>query len=90
MKSKYLLRIFLLIVLVVSTVSVISMMVAISATESENQALEDQIQEQKLRNSEKSELLDEENEEDFYRDIAENVLGYGYGNEKVYVNISGQ
>ena len=62
MKSKYLLRIFLLIVLIVSTVSVISMMVAISATESDNQALEDQIQEQKLRNSEKSELLDEEND----------------------------
>lgn len=90
MKSKYILRIFLCIVFVVSFVSVISMIVSTANTDSVNDSIRKQIQAQKLRNKEKEALLEDENQEDFYRDIAENSLGYGYGNEKVYVNISGQ
>lgn len=90
MKSKFILRIFLCVALVITLTGVISMTISNARTDANNAAVKEQIKQQQLRNEEKAALLEDENQEDFYRDIAENTLGYGYGNEKVYVNISGQ
>ena len=49
----------------------------------------ERIKEQRLRNSEMEDLLATENEDDFYRSIAEDNLGYGRNDEKIYKDISG-
>ncbi|PWM43876.1 MAG: hypothetical protein DBX47_06660 [Clostridiales bacterium] len=89
-KTKLFIRIFLLLVLV-ATVAGFVMMRADIATENKKIAeIKHSISEQKLRNEELSSVLEPENTDDFYKDIAESDLDYGYANEKIYVDISGK
>lgn len=77
-------------VLAVSVCGFFAMRNDILATEARNKELEEQIKQQKISNNELSSVLDEENADDFYTNIAEDDLGYGTGKEKVYVDITGQ
>ena len=89
-KTKIFIRVFLLLVLIATVAGFIMMRADIAA---ENKKIADTnlaISEQKQRNNELSAVLEPENSDDFYKDIAEKDLDYGYANEKIYVDISGK
>lgn len=88
MKSK-ILKIIVFAVFAVSLVHVISMRVDIMKKDRELARIENEIQEQKLKNSEYDALLSEENKEDFYKNIAEKDLNYAESDEILYVDITG-
>lgn len=79
----------LFIVTVGSVVNLFSMRSAIAETEAEIASINRQIVEQKLRNEEYRDILADANTDDFYRDVAENELGYASRDEKIYIDISG-
>lgn len=85
-------KIFKLIVLAVfvfSLFQVISMRVNIAQKDRDLARIEEEIHEQKLKNSEYNALLSEENKEDFYRNIAEDELNYAESDEILYIDITG-
>ena len=79
----------LLLAIVVSVVNLISMRSDIAETENEIADINHKIIEQKLRNEEYEDILADANTDDFYRDVAENDLGYASRGEKIYIDISG-
>ena len=74
---------------VVMVFGVISMRADISDTEDAIAEIDHQIIEQKLRNEEYEDILADANTDDFFRDVAENDLGYASRDEKIYIDISG-
>ena len=81
--------IFLIVVLVVCLVNFVVKKIDIAETESQNAQIREQIREQELKNGELQDILADENIDDFYRGLAEDNLGYGMSNEKIYQDISG-
>ena len=79
----------LLLAIAVSVVNLISMRADIAATEDKIADINRKIVEQKLRNEEYEDILADANTDDFYRDVAENELGYASRDEKIYIDISG-
>lgn len=90
LKTKNVLHLLLVAVLVLSVVSFLAMRNSLIQKDLENEELRSIIREKKVANNELSAMLDEENQDDFYRSIAERDLGYGMGNEKVYIDVTGQ
>lgn len=88
MRNK-LLKLIFFAVFVVSLVQVISMRMNIVKKDQELARIEEEIHEQRLKNSEYDALLSEENKEDFYRNIAEDKLNYAESNEILYIDITG-
>lgn len=88
-KTGVLIKLMLFVIVAVSTVSLIFMQLDIAEKEREIANISEQIKEQRLRNSEMEDLLALENEDDFYQSIAEDNLGYGRNDEKIYKDISG-
>lgn len=88
-KTSALIKFMLFVIAAVSVISLIFMRLDIAEKEREIAVVSEQIKEQLLRNSEMEDLLAIENEEDFYQSIAEDNLGYGRNDEKIYKDISG-
>jgi len=88
-KTSALIKFMLFVIAAVSVISLIFMRLDIAEKEREISVISEQIKEQLLRNSEMEDLLAIENEEDFYQSIAEDNLGYGRNDEKIYKDISG-
>ena len=88
-KTSALIKFMLFVIAAVSVISLIFMRLNIAEKEREIAVISEQIKEQLLRNSEMEDLLAIENEEDFYQSIAEDNLGYGRNDEKIYKDISG-
>jgi cell division protein FtsL len=88
-KTGVLIKLMLFVIAAASTISLIFMQLDIAEKEREIAYISEQIKEQRLRNSEMEDLLALENEEDFYQSIAEDNLGYGRNDEKIYKDISG-
>lgn len=86
---KRLMQIFLIVVLVVCLVNFVVKKIDIAETESQNAQIREQIREQELKNGELQDILADENIDDFYRGLAEDNLGYGMADEKIYQDISG-
>lgn len=82
-------QIFLIVVLVVCLVNFVVKKIDIAETESQNAQIREQIREQELKNGELQDILADENIDDFYRGLAEDNLGYGMADEKIYQDISG-
>ena len=88
-KTSIFVRLLLFVIAAASVISLIFMRLDISDKEREIALVTERIREQKIRNSELADLLAEGNEDDFYRSIAEDNLGYGQNDEKIYKDISG-
>lgn len=88
-RIKQLIQIFLIVVFAVCLTNFVAKKIDIAKKDAEIDAINQQIRDQKLKNGELEDILSEENEEDFYRNQAEDNLGYGYPNEKVYQDITG-
>lgn len=88
-RVKQFVRIFLVVVFAVCLTNFVVKKIDIAKKDAEIEAISRKIREQKLKNGELEDILSEENEEDFYRNQAEDNLGYGYSNEKVYQDITG-
>ena len=86
--TNYLILIAIGITLFFSVSTVIAHCAEIKKTENEIKSVKLSIEKQKMDNDELSDILSEENRDDFYRVLAEE-LGYGYIEEKVYVDITG-
>ncbi|MBO5247966.1 MAG: septum formation initiator family protein [Clostridia bacterium] len=86
---KQLIQIFLIAVFAVCLMNFVVKKIDIAKKDAEIDAITQQIRDQKLKNGELEDILSEENEEDFYRNQAEDNLGYGYPNEKIYQDITG-
>jgi len=69
-------------------VKFVDMRMSISETTQKIASVQEKIDEQKIKNSELEDLLAEENRDDFYKNIAEDELGYGLSNEKIYKDIA--
>lgn len=76
------------VVFIFSVSTVISRCVEIQKTENEIKDTQQSIEKQKIENAELSDVLSEENRDDFYRNLAEE-LGYGYAEEKIYIDMTG-
>ena len=83
-KIKFLIQVFLVVVLCFFSVNFVAKRVDIAKKEAEIAATKEQLREQELRNGELEDILSEENKADFYREKAEDNLGYGESDEKVY------
>ncbi len=88
-KTGVLIKLVLFVIAAASAVSLVFMKLDIAEKDREIDLISGQIKEQRLRNSEMQDLLSAENEDDFYRSIAEDNLGYGRNDEKIYKDISG-
>lgn len=88
-RFKRLIQVFLIVVFAVCLTNFVVKKVDIAKKDAEIDSIERQIRDQKLKNGELEDILSEENEEDFYRNQAEDNLGYGYPNEKIYQDITG-
>lgn len=88
-RMKQLIQIFLIAVFVVCLTNFVVKKIDIAKKDAEIDDISRQIRDQKLKNGELEDILSEENEEDFYRNQAEDNLGYGYPNEKIYQDITG-
>lgn len=88
-RIKRLIQFFLIVVFVVCLVNFVAKKIDIARTLSECEKIERQIQEETILNWEKIAILSEENKDDFYRNLAEDMLGYGTADEKIYQDISG-
>ena len=86
-KPRTIIRIVLLVVAVFTVFEFARLRISINEKETEIKSLSDEIKTQRLRNQEYESILDEENKDDFYRSIAEDELGYGVYDEKIYKNI---
>lgn len=86
LKSVFVVRAVLIVVVVALVIGVVTMMATNSASEKSNADVENAIKEQNMKNDEMKEILDPTNEADFKQEIAEKDLGYGKGDEKVYVS----
>ena len=58
--------------------------IGLAKIDAEVASKQQQIREQQLKNGELQDILSEENEEDFYRNLAEDNLEYGDRDEIVY------
>lgn len=88
-KTSMFIRLLLFVIAAASVISLIFMQLDISDKEKEIALVTERIKEQKIRNSELADLLADGNEDDFYRTIAEDNLGFGQNDEKIYKDISG-
>jgi hypothetical protein len=88
-RIKQLFQIFLIAAFVVCLTNFVVKKIDIAKKDAEIDAIARQKREQILRNGELEDILSEENQEDFYRNQAEDNLGYGYPNEKIYQDITG-
>jgi hypothetical protein len=79
----------LLIVLAVTLFNFFVMRASISEKEKELDEYSKMIRDQKLKNSEYSDILSGENLADYYKSVAEESLGYGYYDEKIYIDVTG-
>ncbi len=86
---KKLVPIFLIVVFAVCLTNFVGKKIDIAKKDEEIASKEQQIRNQQLKNGELADILSEENLEDFYRNQAEDNLGYGFPNEKVYQDITG-
>lgn len=86
-RIKRLLQAALIVILAVCLTNVILKRVDIAKTNAEIDAIKEEIRLQKRKNAEADDILSEENIEDFYRDLAEDNLGYGQSHEKVYKSV---
>lgn len=75
-------------VLAVSISTVLGRLVIIAKTEEQIENIRQEIKDQQIQNDELSDVLSDENKDDFYRRLAED-LGYGYIDEKIYIDITG-
>ena len=89
-RIKHLLLIVLIAVFAGILVNVVSSFVNNAKTDAQIADVKDQIRQTRLKNGEYEDILSEENEEDFYRALAEDNLGYGEPNEKVYESVPGK
>ena len=89
-RIKHLLLIVLIVTFVGSLVNVVTLFVNNAKTDAQIAGVKEQIRQTKLKNGEYEDILSEENEEDFYRGLAEDNLGYGEPNEKVYESVPGK
>ncbi len=85
-----LLKCVLCVVAVICSATFFIMRASIADTEKQISGIVDRINDQKVRNEEYRSILSDENAEDFYRTVAEDDLGYGEYDEKIYVNIPGK
>ncbi len=88
-RIKRLIQFFLIVVFAVCLVNFVAKKIDIAETEAESARIRDRIREQELRNGELEDILSDENIDDFYRNLAEDNLGYGTADEKIYQDISG-
>ncbi len=88
-KSRLVVTLILAAIFVGTSVQVIQRRISIARTDAELERMEELIRLQKMKNSEYSDILSEDNIEDFYKNIAEDSLGYGFNDEKIYVDITG-
>ena len=89
MKSRFL-TIFLAVILAIFVANFITMLADINSTEKKINEIGHQLREQRILNSQYESILDEENLEDFYINVAETELDYAYSDEIIYVNVTGQ
>jgi cell division protein FtsL len=89
MLKRNLLVMVLLAILVISVYNFISMRINIAKKNQDIEEITNAIKEQKIHNNEYTDILSDENTEDFYKNIAEDTLGYGLQDEKIYVDITG-
>ena len=68
--------------------TLVNLQLRINAANAENQALEAQLNEQKLICAELNDAISGENHEEYIAQIARDSLGYIYPGEQVYVDIS--
>lgn len=83
-KIKFLIQVFLIVVLCFCSVNFVAKRIDIAKKDAEIAAAKERVREQELRNGELEDVLSEENEADFYREKAEDNLGYGDRDEKIY------
>ena len=89
MKSKFL-TIFLAVILAIFVANVVTMLADINTTDNKIDELGQQLRDQRILNSQYESILDDENIEDFYINVAETELDYAYSDEIVYVDVTGQ
>ena len=89
MKSR-LLTVFLAVILAVFVANFITMLADINSTEKKIDEIGHKLREQRILNSQYESILDEENLEDFYINVAETELNYAYSDEIIYVDVTGQ
>ena len=70
-------------------VNVISSRLSNAATDEKIKETNEQIRLANLKNGELADILSEPNKDDYYRGLAEDNLGYGAPNEKVYKSVPG-
>ena len=75
---------FLIIVFAVCLTNFVVKKIGLAKIDAEVASKQQQIREQQLKNGELQDILSEENEEDFYRNLAEDNLEYGDRDEIVY------
>lgn len=85
--KRFIIHLILLIVAVVVVVNYVGLRLDMAETDREIDDINTRIREQKLANEEYQSILSDENIDDLYRNIAEDDLGYGYYDEKIYKNI---
>lgn len=88
-KFKRLIQVFLAAIFLICLVNFVVKRIDIAETEAESARIREQIRQQELKNGELEDILSEDNVDDFYRNLAEDNLGYGNADEKVYQDISG-
>jgi|GEM_PF-3058577 len=89
-KHGVLIRLIFSFLLIFALINFLFMRLDISKTDLNIKEIQNQIKDQKLKNNELTSILTDENIDDFYRIVAENDLGYGSYDEKVYVDITGR
>lgn len=77
-------QVFLIIVFAVCLTNFVVKKIGLAKIDAEVASKQQQIREQQLKNGELQDILSEENEEDFYRNLAEDNLEYGDRDEIVY------
>ena len=80
MKSR-LLTVFLAVILAVFVANFVTMLADINSTEKKIDEIGHKLREQRILNSQYESILDEENLEDFYINVAETELNYAYSDE---------
>ena len=88
-KSKILPQVALVCFVVYALISLVKLQMDVSARRQELESLQTQAEEQRLANKDSERALSAENDDEYYARIARERLNYGYPNERVIVDASG-
>ncbi|MGI6270282.1 MAG: FtsB family cell division protein [Candidatus Howiella sp.] len=88
-QKSILFRICILIFVIYTIVSLTSLQMKLIESRNELASVEEQVEQQKLKNQELLSLLQTGDEKDFIERAARDRLGYVYADEEVYTDIAG-